>query len=326
MEVRAIEHEAGNARAKGGVENGNNIVETMFESRLRFDPVQSVDELNAAAWAWCEAFNANRLPRQDTRLRRIGMTPTARYDLWLKIREHELRIPPDIQVCQALMQGKDEDRQVRRDLTITYRHPQADRTRSYVLAGLDGICARDTVRIRPLVFGDCAIVVEVPQLIGDPLTYHVCPETELDDFGQPISAPVIGERYAALPDTAIERAARKMDAAAFAGLDAEETRKARARGDTPFGGALDAVRHLHEIERVDFLPRRGTDIAIQQAKFEAAPLSHVEAAKALRAMGVDRADLYAWLQAQWPEGVPEDALPQIAAGDAPQPQLRALGT
>ncbi len=38
-----------------------------------FDPVHSVDQLNAAAAAWAEAFNANAIPHQDTRLRRNGM-------------------------------------------------------------------------------------------------------------------------------------------------------------------------------------------------------------------------------------------------------------
>ena len=47
----------------GGVEGANNLVETQFESRLRFDPVHSVDQLNAAASAWAEAFNANAIPR-----------------------------------------------------------------------------------------------------------------------------------------------------------------------------------------------------------------------------------------------------------------------
>ncbi|MCD2164674.1 hypothetical protein [Comamonas koreensis] len=59
LEVEAITHEAGNSRAKGGVENANNIVETQFESRLRFEPVNSVAELNATAQAWAEAYNAN---------------------------------------------------------------------------------------------------------------------------------------------------------------------------------------------------------------------------------------------------------------------------
>ena len=87
-------HEAGNARAKGGVEGGNNIVETQFECRLRFEPVDDVEGLNRAATAWSEAYNANLIPGQDTRLRRTGLSmPVARYDLWQLIKSAET--PPE---------------------------------------------------------------------------------------------------------------------------------------------------------------------------------------------------------------------------------------
>lgn len=49
LEVTPLEHEAGNSRAKGGVEGANNIVETQFESRLRFEPVEDVAQLAAGA-------------------------------------------------------------------------------------------------------------------------------------------------------------------------------------------------------------------------------------------------------------------------------------
>ena len=63
-------HAAGHAWSKGGVEQGNNLVETQFESRLRFEPVNTVDELNAAAALWVRDWNANA----STRLR--GRSPS----------------------------------------------------------------------------------------------------------------------------------------------------------------------------------------------------------------------------------------------------------
>jgi hypothetical protein len=108
-----------------------------------------------------------------------------------------------------------------------------------------------------------------------------------------VSAPEIGVRYAAIADTAIEQAARRMDEVAFPDRTAEEIKKARAKGATPFDGKLDALSHLRDIERVNFLPRRGTEIAIQASTFETAPLSITEAAQALRGLGVERPDLYA---------------------------------
>lgn len=61
-------HAAGHAWAKGGVEQGNNLVETHFESRLRFEPVDSVEQLNAAAAAWVRDFNANAITHVDCRV------------------------------------------------------------------------------------------------------------------------------------------------------------------------------------------------------------------------------------------------------------------
>jgi hypothetical protein len=43
--VETKPHLPGNPRAKGQVENANNLVETQFECRLRFEPVRSVDEI-----------------------------------------------------------------------------------------------------------------------------------------------------------------------------------------------------------------------------------------------------------------------------------------
>ena len=95
LEVTAIEHAAGNARVKGGVEVGNNIVETKFESRLRFEPVHNVEQLNHAVLMWQNAFNADLIPRENNALRRRGMVPVARYDLWRRIRQDELRVLPE---------------------------------------------------------------------------------------------------------------------------------------------------------------------------------------------------------------------------------------
>ena len=45
LDVTFIPHATGNSRAKGQVENGNNIVETQFEGRLRFIKIESLEQL-----------------------------------------------------------------------------------------------------------------------------------------------------------------------------------------------------------------------------------------------------------------------------------------
>ncbi|XLM22165.1 integrase, partial [Chromobacterium piscinae] len=115
--VETLEHQAGQARVKGGAEGANNIVETQFESRLRFEPVDSIEQLNRAAIAWSLAWNANLIPGQDTRLRRDGLAdPIARIDLWQRIQPQQLLLLPPVDVCKAFMTAKEETRKVRPDL------------------------------------------------------------------------------------------------------------------------------------------------------------------------------------------------------------------
>lgn len=317
--VKTLEHEAGNARAKGGVEVANNIVETQFESRLRFEPVNSIDELNAAAAAWCNAWNANAIPGQDTRLRRQGLSePIARLDLWLRIRAEQLLLLPPVDVCRAFMTAKEETRKVRPDLTITFRHPRAERTAAYSLRGLEGVCAGDEVGVCAMVFGDCVIQIKVPSYNGEDRLYQVEPERDYDEFGQALSAAVVGEEYKSMPSTAIEHAAAAMDGQAYPDMSAEEIKAARNKRVTPFEGELKAHSYLQDIELPTYMPRRGTTHELAAPKVEFPPLSHVEAAKQLKKMveaagGTWTGDRFQWLAQRFPAGVPQDQLQAIVA-------------
>ncbi|WP_418648864.1 hypothetical protein ACNQFN_11390 [Thauera butanivorans] len=259
--VTPLTHEAGRARVKGGVENGNNLVETQFESRLRFEPVDDVAQLNASAQAWAEAWNANLIPGQDSRLKRRGLPePMARYNLWQWITAEQLRVLPPVEVCRALMAGKLETRKVTGSMTIPFKHPAAERSLDYSLRGLDGVCIGDSVSVRPLVYGDCAIQIEVARYDGAPLVHRVEPVRGYDRFGQLADAAEIGAEYKAMPDTAIEHAATAMDAAAYPGMSAEEVKRAREKKAVPFGNTLDAHSHLKHVEQPTYLPRAGTEI------------------------------------------------------------------
>lgn len=330
LEVEAIDHQAGRARVKGGVENGNNLVETQFESRLRFEPVDNVEQLNAAAFAWANAWNANLLPGQDTRLRRRGLAqPVSRYDLWQLINAEQLRILPPVEICRALMAGKIETRKVASNLQIQFRHPAADGSAFYSVKGLDGICVGDTINVRPLVYGDCAIQIEVPRYDGNALIYRVEPERDFDRFGQPLSAAVIGEEYKATPETAIERAAKDMDALAYPGMDAEGVKRARERKQTPFGGALDAHSHLQNVELPTYLPRTGSEI--DAPAHVVAPVETLDAISAMLRIvdAVNRnlsPDEHAFLSRRLADGVTEAQLQTLITqfrGNAATAQERA---
>lgn len=317
LEVTPLEHEAGNSRAKGGVEGANNIVETQFESRLRFEPVEDVAQLNAAAFAWANAWNANLLPGQDSRLHRRGLAePVARYDLWQLITAEQLRLLPPVEVCRALMAGKVETRQVRPDMTVQFRHPAAERTEFYSVRGLDGVCIDDTVTVRPLVYGDCAIRLEVQRYDGAPLIYRVEPERRYDRFGQLAAGAEIGAEYKAMPDTAIETAASAMDAQAYPGMNADEVKRARARKATPFAGQIDAHSHLKDIEQPTYMPRAGSEIDTP-AHVNTAPAALDAVSAMLRivdALGRNLTpDEHAFLSRRLAAGLPEDQLDALIA-------------
>lgn len=319
--VELIVHKPGAARVNGGVENAQNLVETQFESRLRFEPVDNVDQLNAAAEAWCLAWNENLIAGQDCRLQRRGVIIGARADLWRLIKADQLRFLPPLDVCRALMEGKTIERKVQSGLMITFKHPQAKTVRLYPVKGIDGLCVGDVVRVSPLVYGDCAIRIRVAVYNGEDRVYRIEPEARLDQFGQPEDAPVWGETYAALPATTADRRARELDELAFPGLDEEGIRKARNANKTPLLGVLDgknlkAHSYLADIVTPSTLPKRGETIDVPDHATPApvAPLTHFAACKRIAAQ-LGRAlspDENAQVRAWYPDGVPEDSLPMVA--------------
>lgn len=315
LEVKYLEHEAGNARAKGGVENANNIIETQFESRLKFQPVSSIDELNQAALNWAEAYNANRLPGQDTRLRRIGLAePISRQSLWQHITAEQLRILPSVEICQALMASREQERQVKADLTINFKHPQADSSLIYSLKGLDGITVKDKVSVRSLVYGDCAIQIEVQRYDGESLIYRIEPDRNFDQFGQRLDAPVIGEEYKSKGDTEIEQAAKAMDQVAYPDMTEDELKKAKQKQITPFAGKLNTLSYLDDINHPAYFEQKGNEIETPEHLKPAITTLTLTAALMRITSSIGRRltiDENKWLSARYQDGVPEDSLDSL---------------
>lgn len=86
--VEFIAHDTNNSRAKGSVEQGNNLIETNFESLLSFKSVDSIEDLNAFANEW-RMFN-------ETGITAIKRT---RNQVWSMIRPEQLRITPHQLSC-----------------------------------------------------------------------------------------------------------------------------------------------------------------------------------------------------------------------------------
>lgn len=262
LEIEEIAHMAKNPRAKGQVESSNNIVECHFESRLRFEPVNSVDELNLAAEAWYNAWNANLVHRQDSRLQRRGMSqPRARYDLWqtiLKTPEHLRELPP-IDVCRYLLKAEPKARKVDGHLEIAFKHPAAKSSLQYSLSGVANVSVGDKVQVSPLYYGNCQIMVTVVDYLGDEF-YHTLEPRKYDQAGFAIDAPVWGQDIVSMPDTVVETRNKAADKAAYPRTNQDDIKKAKQKQVTPFEGTLDAHSHLKKIKQPEFLKRKGSAI------------------------------------------------------------------
>lgn len=262
LEIEEIAHMAKNPRAKGQVESSNNIVECHFESRLRFEPVDSVAELNLAVEAWYNAWNANLIHRQDSRLQRRGMTqPRARYDLWqtiLRTPQHLRELPP-IEICQYLLKSAPKERKVDGHLEVAFKHPAAKSSLQYSLAGMAHVSVGDKVKVSPLYYGTCQVMVTVTDYVGEEF-HHTLEPREYDEAGFAVNAPVWGEDIVAMPDTAVEARNKAADSIAYPGKTQEEIKKAKQKQVTPFEGGLDAHSHLKNIKQPDFMKRQGATI------------------------------------------------------------------
>jgi hypothetical protein len=111
LQVEPIAHAPENARATGQVEKAQDLVERSFESGLRFQPVASLDELNAQAAVWMTWFNGTQ------RHTRHGHT---RYAMWATIRDEQLRLAPSVEMCRLLLTHQPESRKVNDRLRVEF--------------------------------------------------------------------------------------------------------------------------------------------------------------------------------------------------------------
>ncbi len=316
LDVEAIEHKAGNPRAKGSVENANNLVECLFESRLAYEPVEDIEQLNAASEAWYIAYNANTIPHYDSRLHRKHMDqPKARYAIWQIIRKEHLRILGAVELCRALLSGIEIARTVGKDLHISFKHPVSKQREHYDVAHIPGICIGIKLRVSPMINGSSEVLATFADYQGEDVNY-LLPPIEVDRFsGFAAQAPTFGIEFKRRPDTVVEDVAKAAASRAFPGLNQEQIEKAQVRGDTPFGG-LDAHSHLKHVSGPAFMARPGEMLSVpDRLHVEIKPLPHAKALMLLRpmlgrAVTIEENQRIAQL---YPDGVPVEALQELAA-------------
>lgn len=306
MGIRMITTVPHNPRAKGSVEQAQNLIECDFESKFALDPPRTFGVLNALA------EDHARLLNNDAIHSRHGMT---RYNAWATIPQGVLRIPEPYAVLRTLISEEPATPVVRGDLTIAYR---GSTWRVDQVPGVT-IGERLAVHYSPYPADEAqGRAVATVERDGQRLEVHL-PEIQRDRYGFDVAAPISGEEYARLPDTQLDTL-RKRLALSASGSDTatEDATKRRRKGFVALahlndGQGLGPYQAAREYEAPTWLPKRGTPHRVAMAEVVPLVLDHVTAAqqlaKALRAAGGDWGpERYQWLVSRYPQGVPETAL------------------
>ncbi|MBE0598317.1 MAG: hypothetical protein IH614_13700 [Desulfuromonadales bacterium] len=252
LEIEIPKNMPHNPRRQGSAECAQEIIETHFEARLRFEPASTIEELNAWALDWQAHWNATRIHR------RHGMTRTA---CWLTIRQEQLRDLPTDEILRDLYAEPEVERTVRQDNTISFR------ALDYRLKHIAGIRPGKKVRVvlRPYHWPEVAVVFGEAE-------YLVSPVGKLAG-GFSADAAIIGREFKAQPETAVQKARKANENLAFG----EE----RKKGDAPFGGTLQVFGHQADKLVAVPMPRRGTPMEVSRSAV-AQEITMVELFKRIR--------------------------------------------
>lgn len=309
----------GNARAKGQVENANELVETQLEPGLKLQCVNGLDALNDIARRWRIHFNATRIHS------RTGRT---RHAVWMTIRPDQLVKAPSMEICRELAVAQPESRKVSPTLQISFGG------KHYDVSSVPGIMVGEKVMVTRNPWREDAAQIVLVDENGREV-FHVVHEIERNEYGFRTDAAIIGESYKRHAETPTQKAAAEIEKLVTETDRSTDAEQARKTGKLPFGGKIDPFRHIDETSLPSWLPRRGTAHALAMPKVEFPPLSHVEAAKQLRqrlaANGYEwTAETFAWLRQRYPESVPQSELDGIVTrltrqSDTPVSPLKVSG-
>lgn len=305
LEVEVQINKPNNPRAKGQVEKANDIVETHFESGLKFVQVNDIDTLNNLCDKWLRYFNSQAIHS------RHGMT---RYKAWQKIKSDELVIAPPADYCKSLALSVPKEAKVTPELEIRYKGKVYDVSALPVLVGQKVLVAQNPWEV------DGARVC-VPTADGTGENWVAVPEVVFDDMGFRENAIIIGQGYKAHHDTKAQTHAKDLQKIAMGADTLEQADAKRKMKALPFGGKLDPYKHNDTVLDNDntlYMPKKGVE-SVEQSRYErmiAEPvLSKVDIAKQLKprleALGADWGLAVKVIQERYPNGIAQSGLDEV---------------
>ncbi|HDS1834899.1 DDE-type integrase/transposase/recombinase [Stenotrophomonas sp. GD03819] len=308
--IRIWINQPGQPWAKGQVEKTNDLIERKFEHRLRFDNVQSLEQLNASAWRWMRNFNATA---QHTRHK------SSRYQAWMTIKPDQLRLVPAAEDCMKLATRAPELRKVNPLLRISFLGKTFD------VSGVPGVIVGQKLTVARNAFGS---EFGAQALFTDDAgrdTWYTMEPLEADAYG--FTGAVAVGTYRAHADTPADTNRKRVERLAMDAETDEQAKAQRKAKTMPFGGRIDPYKSVQQAPEIQHLPRRGhrVDVAVPDVveaprftvdsvtpiRAELPPLNHVEAAMRLKPLleaagSAWTADHYARTAQRWPEGLPVD--------------------
>lgn len=323
LDINLVAHATGNSRAKGQVENAQNIVETQFEGRFKFLNIGSLDELNALAKRWRVDYNEHK---------KHSRTKQTRNAVWRTIKSEQLRKAPPLALCQELVSTTPVERLVRGDLTISHSTKSYGQ-HEYSLRHIDGVYPKQKVQVAVNPYRSPCVNVIVPTVGGESVTYTVEP-MQRDWVGFDVNAPVIGEEMKAMPNSEIDNQRNKAIKTAYGVDTLEKAEQKMAKRAVAYDGKLNIMADIDSHRVRSYMPKGGEKldtpaIANLPKSRHLAPLNWVQTAKAIKAEIGDKwtAEHFAKLQERYPNGeVPQaDIDGLIAEIIAPKPKLTLVG-
>jgi hypothetical protein len=299
--IELIVNKPGAPRAKGQVENGQNLVEMEFEQGLRYvgKQIRNIDHLNELADVFQVYYNFSAEHSRTKKTRFAG---------WMRIQREQLRtVHPDVDLF-ALATSQHETRVVKGDLTISY----LGQNRVWKVNNLPFANVGDSVTVcqNPIT----GKVMAVSTYEDGREIYIELEEATRDEWGFFDEAAPIGEKHISHKDTAydINRKALAKIAAGEESIEAAE--KKRKRKDyQPFDGKVDPYLEAKRAELPDVLPRAGTALAAAPRQVELIRMTLVQMAKWLQGRLGEAYEpaMLADLQKRFPAGATEPELEEV---------------
>lgn len=291
LQVKLQINEPGNPRAKGQVENAQNLVERHFEGLIRFMPTLDLEQLNSACERWQISFNA---ARKHTR---HGMP---RYSAWMHITPEQLRIAPALELMRELVTSQPETRRVSNTMTASFK-VKGYESQDYDVRYVPGVMVGQQITVQVNAYRAPAIDVRYTDAKTGELRWMTVEPVKTDAFGFNAKAAVIGEEYKRPPLTSADHSRSAIGQEAYGVASDDEAAKARKANTQAYGPQSESpVNIMAAIDATPlpaYLPRKGTALETEKREVAEARMSIAAAAKQLKARQGDDYDpaTFGWL-------------------------------